>query len=143
MGGCPDSWAPDASSQAVLSFPCGHQVEGEENCGGEGLQGQKGSKWGKIPVVTGCPERCTVPPFLLWASPRKAPRDGPSATSQVTIIIRHSSQYFPCVNSDNLQTHFTDGEFEAEKGCKISPSSYSCTRQLSAGTQTQLQSLPS
>lgn len=61
--------------------------------------------------------------LLLWVSPRKAPRDGLSATSQVTIIIRHSSQYFPCVNSDNLQTHFTDGEFEAEKGCKISPSS--------------------
>ena len=67
-------------------------------------------------------------PLLLWVSLRKAPRDGPPATSQVTIIIRHSSQYFPGVNADNLQTHFTDGELEAEKGCRISPSSYSCTR---------------
>lgn len=81
------------------------------------LQGQKGSKWGKIPGVTGLPKCHRVPPSLaVGAPPRKAPWAGPPATSQVTVIIRHSSQYFPCTNSDNLQAHFTDGEFEAEKG---------------------------
>lgn len=119
MGGCPDSWAPDASSQAVLSFPCGHQVEGEENCGGEGLQGQKGSTWGKIPVVTGCPERCTVPPLLLWISPRKAPRDGPSATSQVTIIIRHSSQYFHVLTQIIFKPISQMGNLRQRKAAKL------------------------
>lgn len=128
MGGCPDSWVPDASSQTVLSFPCGHQVEGEENCGREGLQGQKGSKWGKIPVVTGWPERCTVPPSLAVGVPQESSQGWSTCHFPSHVIIRHSSQYFPCVNSDNLQAHFTDGEFEAEKGYKISPSSYGCTR---------------
>lgn len=71
MGRCPDSWVPDASSQTVLSFPCGHQVEGEENRWGEGLRGQKGSKSGEIPVVTGWPERRTVLPSLAVGVPQE------------------------------------------------------------------------
>lgn len=58
-----------------------------------------------------------VPPSLAGASPRKGPWDGSPSTSQVTvIIIRQSSQHFPCTNSDNPQAHLTDGEIEAEEG---------------------------
>lgn len=67
MGGRPYLWVPDASSETVLSIPCGHQVEGEENMGL--LQGQKGSKWGKIPVVTGLPKCHRVPPSLAVGVP--------------------------------------------------------------------------
>lgn len=44
--------------------------------------------------------------------PQKTLWDGLPATSQVTVIISHSSQHLLGINSDNIQAYFIDGAIE-------------------------------
>lgn len=106
-----------ARSETVLSFPCGHQVWGRKH---ELASGPEEKQVGEIPVVTGWP-RCQSSTLSRCGRPLGKPLGCPPSICQVTIIliIRHSSQHFPCINPDHLQAHFTDGETEAENAKQL------------------------
>lgn len=119
MGSCPDIWVKDARSETVLSFLCGYQVGGGVGVGG--THGLISGPEGKQVELKSCGHWVAIEfyPFLLRISPRKVPWDGPPSTSQVTGIIRHSSQHLPCINSDNTPAYFIHRAIEEERGYVI------------------------
>lgn len=86
----------------------------EENMGL--FQGQKGSRCGGKDLWSlAGPGAIEFHCFFLWEA-QERPRDGPPSTSHITIaIIRHSSEHFPCINSDNPQAHLLMGKLRQRK----------------------------